>query len=88
MKMVGNIIRDDNWLPRYTDKIAATGTDDTTTPKKIPIEQRKPDEVRKIANNYISPKKVKVYNPAFDVTDHKLISAITYRLFSGDFIIS
>ena len=42
----------------------------------IPIEERHPDELRKIANYYIAPKKAKVYNPAFDVTPAKYITAI------------
>jgi len=44
--------------------------------KGIPIEERNPDEVRKIGGAYIAPKKVKVYNPAFDVTPAKFITAI------------
>lgn len=46
------------------------------TGKDIPIEQRDPREVREIYGRQIAPKKVKVYNPAFDVTPHQLISAI------------
>ena len=42
----------------------------------IPIEERKGDEVRKIGKYFISPFKVKVYNPAFDVTPHSYITAI------------
>lgn len=43
----------------------------------IPIEERHADEVRCAFNQgYIAPKKVEVYNPAFDVTPHKLIAAI------------
>ncbi|OPX29863.1 MAG: S-methyl-5-thioribose-1-phosphate isomerase [Candidatus Omnitrophica bacterium 4484_171] len=43
----------------------------------IPIEQRSPDEIRKVLGKvWIAPEKVKVYNPAFDVTPHKLITAI------------
>jgi methylthioribose-1-phosphate isomerase len=42
----------------------------------IPIEERNPDEVRKIGPAYIAPKKVKVFNPAFDVTPGKFITAI------------
>ncbi|MDP2923456.1 MAG: S-methyl-5-thioribose-1-phosphate isomerase [Candidatus Omnitrophota bacterium] len=43
----------------------------------IPIEQRRKDEVRKVLGKvYISPKKVSVFNPAFDVTPHHLITAI------------
>ncbi len=42
----------------------------------IPIEERDPDEVRKIGDRYIAPPDVPVFNPAFDVTPHTLISAI------------
>lgn len=42
----------------------------------IPIEERCPDEIRKINGIYIAPKKVKVFNPAFDVTPGRFISAI------------
>ncbi len=38
MKNAGKRIIEDNWPPKYTDKIAATGTDETKTPNKIPIE--------------------------------------------------
>ncbi|UCH12912.1 MAG: S-methyl-5-thioribose-1-phosphate isomerase [Candidatus Omnitrophota bacterium] len=43
--------------------------------ESIPIEQRDPDEVRKIKDFFCAPKKVKVYNPAFDVTPHELVTA-------------
>jgi len=45
--------------------------------KNIPIEERDPEEIKKImGRSEISPRRVKVYNPAFDVTPYKLISAI------------
>jgi len=44
--------------------------------KEIPIEQRDPREVVEINNKRIAPAGVKVYNPAFDVTPHRLITAI------------
>ncbi len=44
--------------------------------KDIPIEQRNENEVLEFAGVRSAPKGVKAYNPAFDVTDHKLISAI------------
>jgi len=44
--------------------------------KDIPIEERESNEVRKVTNNYISPEKINVYNPAFDVTSHELITGI------------
>ncbi len=44
--------------------------------QSIPIEERNRDEVLCIGKQCIAPRNIKVYNPAFDVTDHKLISAI------------
>lgn len=45
--------------------------------KAIPIEERNPDEVRVILGKLpVAPKKVNVFNPAFDVTPHQLITAI------------
>ena len=43
---------------------------------QIPIEERNKDEVIFWGERQIAPKEVKVYNPAFDVTDHALIFAI------------
>jgi methylthioribose-1-phosphate isomerase len=42
----------------------------------IPIEQRSQDEVTHIAGSRIAPDGVNTLNPAFDVTDHSLVSAI------------
>lgn len=42
----------------------------------IPIEERNKDEVRYFAGHQSAPKDVEVYNPAFDVTPHELITAI------------
>jgi len=42
----------------------------------IPIEERDADEVRSIGGKFIAPRNVKVYNPAFDVTPNRLITAI------------
>jgi methylthioribose-1-phosphate isomerase len=44
--------------------------------KEIPIEQRDPKEVSHIFGRALAPKGTKVFNPAFDVTSHELISAI------------
>jgi len=43
---------------------------------QIPIEQRNRDEVTTFFGKQIAPEGVKVYNPAFDVTPHQLISGI------------
>ncbi len=46
----------------------------------IPIEERHPDEVRRLAGHPIAPATVRVANPAFDVTPHNLITGfITER---------
>jgi len=43
----------------------------------IPIEERDGEEVRTVLGKAsIAPKKVKVFNPAFDVTPHELIAGI------------
>ncbi len=44
--------------------------------KQIPIEERSSDEVTHFRNVQIAPSGVKVFNPAFDVTDHSLIAGI------------
>ncbi|MGE5381293.1 MAG: S-methyl-5-thioribose-1-phosphate isomerase [Methylocystaceae bacterium] len=44
--------------------------------KQIPIEERDADEVRKIGQNLLTLPEVPVYNPAFDLTPHELITAI------------
>lgn len=52
------------------DMATATGAD-------ICIEQRKAEEVTEMwYKERMAPEGVKVYNPAFDVTDHELIAGI------------
>jgi len=46
------------------------------TGKEIPIEEREQSEVRSIKGIFTAPPKVKTYNPAFDVTPARLITAI------------
>lgn len=46
------------------------------TGKEIPIEERRPDEVRIFSKIKIAPDSVKVFNPAFDVTPNELINGI------------
>ncbi|MFC1806759.1 S-methyl-5-thioribose-1-phosphate isomerase [Candidatus Omnitrophota bacterium] len=42
----------------------------------IPIENRDADEVRRLRGVWIAPKNIEVFNPAFDVTPSRYISAI------------
>jgi methylthioribose-1-phosphate isomerase len=57
---------------------APTSTVDPSTMhgSDIVIEQRSPDEVRRVADVATAPESVCAYNPAFDVTPADLISAI------------
>jgi len=44
--------------------------------EEIPIEERKPEEITTLAGHRVAPEKVQVYNPAFDVTPYRYVSAI------------
>lgn len=64
-------------IPFYV--CAPTSTIDINTPTgdDIVIEQRKPEEVTEMwYKERMAPEGVKVYNPAFDVTDNELITGI------------
>jgi len=64
-------------IPFYVVAPVTTFDLKLTSGKNIPIEQRDPEEVRTILGKVrIAPAKVKVYNPAFDLTPNKLITAI------------
>ncbi|MGH2457411.1 MAG: S-methyl-5-thioribose-1-phosphate isomerase [Chloroflexota bacterium] len=63
-------------LPFYV--VAATSTFDARVPNgdAIPIEERSPDEIRRIGNVQIAPADSPALNLAFDVTPGDLVSAI------------
>ena len=64
-------------IPFYV--LGPTSTIDMNCPtgEEIPIELRDPEELRsKWYQEPMTPEKVACYNPAFDVTDHTLITAI------------
>jgi len=63
-------------IPMYF--LAPTSTIDmeTETGEEIEIELRDPEEIRNGFGRRTAPKKVKAYNPAFDVTPTKYITAI------------
>lgn len=74
--MVATVARRYN-VPFYI--CAPTSTIDINTPtgNEINIEQRKPEEVTEMwYKDRMAPEGVKVYNPAFDVTDNELIAGI------------
>ena len=49
---------------------------ETPTGAEIPIEERRPEEIVEIAGTRIAPDGVPVWNPAFDVTPARYITAI------------
>lgn len=46
------------------------------TGAEVPIEQRNPREVSHIFGHAVTPRGVRILNPAFDITHHELISAL------------
>lgn len=62
-------------IPFYVALPLSTFDVKTQTGDDIVIEQRDPKEITHIINNRIAPKNIEVYNPAFDVTPHHLITA-------------
>ena len=63
-------------IPFYVAGPVSTIDLTTQTGDEIPIEERKADEVTCGFGKRTAPEGVKVYNPAFDVTPHELITAI------------
>jgi methylthioribose-1-phosphate isomerase len=63
-------------IPFYVAAPASTFDPATKTGESILIEQRDPDEVRNGFGSVTAPLDAAVYNPAFDVTPAKLITAI------------
>lgn len=63
-------------IPFYV--AAPTSSIDLKCPSggEIPIEQRNPREVSHIFGRPVTPRGVRILNPAFDVTTHDLVSAI------------
>ena len=58
---------------------APNSTVDKSTPegKNIVIEERDPSEISELwYNRPMAPAEAKIYNPAFDVTPHELITGI------------
>jgi methylthioribose-1-phosphate isomerase len=63
-------------IPFFVAAPTSTIDPETATGKDIHIEERSPDEVRRVGATITAPPNVDVYNPAFDVTPASLITAI------------
>jgi methylthioribose-1-phosphate isomerase len=62
-------------IPFYIAAPQSTFDPDMPTGNGIPIEERGPEEIRSFQGSRSSPD-VNVFNPAFDVVPHELITAI------------
>jgi len=63
-------------IPFYIAAPKSTFDFNIKSGRQIPIEERDADEVKSFGKCITAPKNVKVYNPAFDVTEAKLITGI------------
>ncbi len=64
-------------VPFYVCAPTSTIDRNLKSGSEIPIEQRKPEEVTEMwYAKRMAPEGIRVYNPAFDVTDHDLITGI------------
>ena len=64
-------------IPFYILGPSSSIDENCPTGADIPIEERNPDEITSLHyGQQVAPDGVKCYNPAFDVTDHELITAI------------
>ncbi len=64
-------------IPFYIAAPSSTIDFDTPTGDEIVIEERDPDEIKKMwYKSLMAPDEVKAFNPSFDVTDASLIDAI------------
>ena len=64
-------------IPFYVCAPGSTLDFDTPSGKEIPIEMRDPSEVAELwYRERMAPKEIDIFNPAFDVTDHELVTGI------------
>lgn len=63
-------------IPFYVAAPSSTIDRNIPSGKYIPIEERKKEELIYIGSKQTAPKNAQVFNPAFDVTPHALITAI------------
>ncbi len=70
------VLAKEHGIPFYVAAPFSTVDVGIKSGEKIPIEERCALEVTRVQGRNIAPKGTKVYNPAFDVTPAKLITAI------------
>ena len=70
------VLANHHHVPFYVAAPSATVDMRTHKGRDIAIEERNPKEVLELQGRRIAPKNMAVVNPAFDLTPHKLVSAI------------
>ena len=70
------VMAKENKIPFYVASPLSTFDLDLKDGDLIPIEEREPGEVISLAGHLLGPKGVKAFNPAFDITPAKYVSAI------------
>ncbi|PFA69356.1 S-methyl-5-thioribose-1-phosphate isomerase [Bacillus sp. AFS015802] len=63
-------------IPFYVAAPSSTFDLSIQSGNEIPIEERNREEITTLGGTLIAPENVPVYNPAFDVTSHELITGI------------
>ncbi len=71
-----SVLAREHGIPFYLAAPSSTFDLSIKSGDQIPIEQRSADEVRFLGDEKITPDGVEIYNPAFDVTPAKNITAI------------
>lgn len=70
------VLAKENKIPFYVAAPLSTIDMTIESGKAIPVEQRKESEICCFGKRLIGPKGVKAYNPAFDITPSKYVTAI------------
>lgn len=69
------VLAKENDIPFYVAVPLSTIDMELENGDEIPIEEREGDEIANFNGSKTAPKKVETYNPAFDVTPHKYVTA-------------
>ena len=70
------VLAREHGVPFYVAAPLSTIDLDTPDGSGIPIEERSAKEVTHVGGTQVAPDGAQVWNPAFDVTPHKLIAGI------------
>lgn len=70
------VLAKEHGIPFYVACPISTLDLSLSSGKEIPIEERQAEEVTHIGGIRLAPEAVRVWNPAFDVTPHELVTAI------------